>query len=112
MRTRDVLGLACAALPLLGGASVAATTAPPVEIRVFQFRPGRLEVPAGTTITWTNRDDITHTVTSGTPDARDGRFDGRLEGQGTALTVEFKERGVYPYFCDRHPSMRGEVRVN
>ena len=53
-----------------------------------------------------------HTVTSGTLDQRDGRFDQRLEGVSAATTVEFKDPGVYPYFCDRHRSMRGEIRVN
>ena len=97
---------------ILAGFSTAATAETPVEIRTFQFRPGHLEVTAGTTVRWTNQDDITHTVTSGTPEARDGRFAQRLEGKGTATTIEFKEPGLYPYFCERHPSMRGEIRVN
>ena len=40
----------------------------------------------------TNQDDIRHTVTSG--------------------TVEFAKPGVYSFFCERHPAMRGEVHVN
>jgi plastocyanin len=97
---------------ILAGFSTAATAESPVEIRTFQFRPGHLEVMAGTTVRWTNQDDITHTVTSGTPEARDGRFAQRLEGKGTATTIELKEPGLYPYFCERHPSMRGGIRVN
>jgi len=99
-----VLGVACL--------SAAAPTQSEVGVRVFQFRPGQLEVKAGTTVTWTNQDDITHTVTSGTPDQREGRFDRRLDGKGATTTVQFKDPGVYPYFCDKHPSMRGEIRVN
>jgi plastocyanin len=97
---------------ILAGFSTAATAESPVEIRTFQFRPGDLEVKAGTAVRWTNQDDITHTVTSGTPEARDGRFAQRLEGKGTATTIELKEPGLYPYFCERHPSMRGGIRVN
>jgi len=97
---------------ILAGFSTAATAETPVEIRTFQFRPGHLEVKAGTTVRWTNQDDITHTVTSGTPEARDGRFAQRLSGKGTATTIELKEPGLYPYFCERHPSMRGDIRVN
>jgi plastocyanin len=63
-------------------------------------------------VTWTNRDDITHTVTSGTPERRDGRFDAPLAGTGATATLQFTDPGVYPYFCDRHRSMRGEIRVN
>ena len=97
---------------ILAGFSTAATAETPVEIRTFQFRPGHLEVKAGTTVRWTNQDDITHSVTSGTPEARDGRFAQRLEGKGTATTIELKEPGLYRYFCERHPSMRGDIRVN
>ena len=101
---------ACAAVAALAGISVAATTSE-IGVRVFQFRPGQTEVKAGTKVTWTNQDDITHTVTSGTPEQRDGRFDRPLPGKGATATVEFKDSGVYPYFCDKHPSMRGEIRV-
>ena len=97
---------------MLAAFSTASTADPPVEIRTFRFRPGHLEIMAGTTVQWTNQDDITHTVTSGTPETRDGRFAQRLSGKGTATTIEFKEPGLYPYFCERHPSMRGDIRVN
>jgi plastocyanin len=97
---------------ILAGFSTAAAAEAPVEIRTFQFRPGHLEVKGGTKVRWTNQDDITHTVTSGTPEARDGRFTQRLDGKGTVMTIEFKDPGLYPYFCERHPSMRGDIRVN
>ena len=110
MKTSDILSGAGLLSAILAGFA----TAPPtqVAVQVFQFRPGRLEVKAGTPVTWTNGDDITHTVTSGTPGAPDGRFAQRLEGRGAAATVELTNPGVYPYFCERHPSMRGEIRVN
>lgn len=112
MRTRSCAGVACAALLLVTGVSSSAPAEPRVSVRVFQFRPDQLEIKAGTKVTWTNEDDIAHTVTSGAPDARDQRFDRRLDGVGAAATVEFTQPGVYPYFCDRHRSMRGEIRVN
>jgi plastocyanin len=113
MRVTDVLSVAAAMILISAELSLATTTMQsPVDIRIFGFTPGQLEVNAGTTVTWTNHDEITHTVTSGTPDTRDGHFRQRLEGKGRAVTVVFKERGVYPYFCERHPSMRGEIRVH
>src|SRR5262245_1203453 len=45
-----------------------------VTIQLFQFKPVPLEVKAGTPVTWTNQDDILHTVTSGSPEQRDHRF--------------------------------------
>jgi plastocyanin len=83
-----------------------------VNIQLFQFQPGELTVRAGARVTWTNRDQIQHTVTSGTPENRDKKFDGPLDGQGKTFTHAFTQAGTYPYFCDRHQSMRGTVRVN
>jgi plastocyanin len=99
---------------LVAGVAGAALAQPPsdVTVQLFQFRPGVREVKAGTRVIWTNQDDIEHTVTSGTPENRDGRFDVRLTAKGGSGGVEFGKAGVYPYFCDRHQSMRGEIRVN
>jgi len=82
-----------------------------VTVQTFQFKPTPVEVPAGTKVSFTNQDDITHTITSGTPDSPDGRFSHRLEGKGSTATIELGKPGVYPYFCERHRSMRGEIRV-
>jgi plastocyanin len=83
-----------------------------VTVQLFQFQPGELTARAGTRVTWTNRDQILHTVTSGTPENRDKKFDGPLDGQGKTFSHTFTQPGTYPYFCDRHQSMRGTVRVN
>jgi plastocyanin len=113
--TRRRLVTATLALGLLLGATGFALSqtgaAASVAIRVFQFQPGVLEVPAGTRVTWTNHDDITHTVTSGAPGTPDGRFDVRLDGKGVSGGAVLSDRRAYPYFCARHPSMRGEVVV-
>jgi plastocyanin len=82
-----------------------------VEVRLFLFRPAAVEVKPGGAVTWVNEDEIRHTVTSGLPDGRDGKFDEGLAGKGARATVKFDQPGVYPYFCSRHQAMRGEVRV-
>jgi plastocyanin len=84
---------------------------PTVAIQTFQFRPASIVIEAGTRLTWRNHDDIVHTVTSGAPEHRDGRFTGPLEGQGAVFVQTFSQAGLYPYFCDRHQSMRGEIVV-
>ncbi|MBI3014966.1 MAG: cupredoxin domain-containing protein [Candidatus Tectomicrobia bacterium] len=83
-----------------------------VTIQTFQFRPALLEVKAGTRVTWTNQDDILHTITSGTPESPDSRFNGRLQGKGSTFSFTFTQAGTYSYFCTRHNSMRGQIRVN
>jgi plastocyanin len=97
------------ALAIAGPASPEPSVA--AAIRVFQFEPGTLEVPAGSRVTWRNEDDITHTVTSGTAGSPDGRFDVQLAGKGAQGSAVFPESGTYAYFCARHPSMRGAVVV-
>ena len=104
------------AMALVAGALILGVAGPGrsqsgVSVQLFQFRPGQLEVKAGTRLAFTNQDDIAHTVTSGSPEQPDGRFDVRLEGKGAAASVDLGAPGAYPYFCRRHQSMRGEIRV-
>jgi plastocyanin len=82
-----------------------------VAVQLFKFRPDKLDVKAGTRVTWTNQDDIAHTVTSGTPDKPDRAFDFRLAGKGAAGSFEFSRAGAFPFYCERHQAMRGEIRV-
>lgn len=82
-----------------------------VVIELFQFRPGRLTVPVGAQVQWTNRDDVVHTVTSGTPERRTGLFHGELHGKGATLRFSTTRAGTIPYFCARHDHMRGELVV-
>ena len=76
-------------------------------IEDFLFQPGRIEVPAGTTIVWTNNGQVAHTVT-----AEDGSFEsGPIEpGQSHALT--FTRPGTFPFHCTPHPFMRGQIVVH
>jgi plastocyanin len=92
----------------------AGTWLPPdaaVEIRVFQFERPILEVPVGTRVIWTNRDQIEHTVSAGVPDRILADFGGTLPGKGSSFGVTFDRAGTYHYFCARHSFMRGEIRV-
>ncbi len=66
-----------------------------VTVRLFQFKPGRIEVEAGARVAWINQDDITHTVTSGTPEQRDGRFELLLDGRGATGAVKLDAPGAY-----------------
>lgn len=98
----------------IGVSALAVAAAPDaaVTVQLFKFRPDRVEIAKGTRVTWTNQDDIGHTVTSGTPEKPDRAFDLRLTGKGTTGNVQFAKPGVYSFFCERHPAMRGEVHVN
>lgn len=91
--------------PAQGSASSAAST---VTIKLFQFQPGRIQVKAGSTVTWTNDDEIFHTVTL---DGKEKSFDAPLDGKGKSFSFTFSKPGTYSYFCDRHEHMRGEIEV-
>ncbi len=106
-----VAGLALAVGTQLLPARAAGAADGEVAIRLFAFTPTPLTVKPGATVTWTNADDITHTVTSGAPAGKDGRFESRLAGKQASFRRTFAEAGTYPYFCERHPNMIGEVFV-
>ena len=82
-----------------------------VEIRTFQFAPDTVQVRVGTTVTWTNWDEIEHTVTTGTPDGRDGMLNAVLRTRGDSVSRTFERAGTWPYFCDHHQFMRGVITV-
>src|SRR5271167_5079028 len=77
-----------------------------VKIDNFSFGPAALTVPAGTTVTWTNRDDIPHTVVS-----TDGVFKSKALDTDDKFSFVFTKPGTYPYFCSIHPKMTGQVIV-
>ena len=106
---KTVIALVVGGLVL--GTAAAGRSQSGVSVQLFQFKPGQIEIKAGARVGFTHQDDIAHTVTSGTPEQPDGRFDERLDGKGAAATVAVGVPGVYPYFCRRHQSMRGEIRV-
>jgi plastocyanin len=82
-----------------------------VTVKLFQYQPGRIQVKAGTTVTWMNEDEIFHTVTAGEPDKKGGGFDAALDGKGKSFSFTFSQPGIYTYYCDRHEHMRGEIEV-
>jgi plastocyanin len=99
---------AAAASPAPSGAGDAVTA------KLFTFSPTPLTVRAGTKVTWTNDDQILHTVTSGSPPpgSADGTFNGPMEGKGTFFAFTFERPGTYRYFCMRHNQMTGQVDVS
>ena len=77
-----------------------------VKIDNFSFGPQTLTIAAGTTVTWTNRDDIPHTVVS-----NDGAFKSKVLDTDERFSYTFTKAGTYPYFCSIHPKMTAKVVV-
>ncbi|HKA34876.1 MAG TPA: plastocyanin/azurin family copper-binding protein [Candidatus Binatia bacterium] len=111
MRFRKPILLAGVILLLGSTPRLYAESGATINIQTFQFQPKQIEVQAGTTVTWVNQDDVRHTVTSGAPDNKDGRFDATLSGKGAKFSFTFSQPGTYTFFCDRHQHMRGEITV-
>ena len=102
----SLLGAACALA--VGAPRIWAADAAHVTIDNFSFSPGQVTVAVGTRVTWTNRDDIPHTVTS-SADPRVMRSAPLDTGDDFAFT--FGQPGTYRYFCSLHPHMQGTVVV-
>lgn len=100
------LAVAAAGGLVLALPSVAAGPTTDVNVEFSDYRPDRLDVLPGETVSWTNVSTRTHTVTSDT-----GVFDsGNLVG-GARFSVRFDTVGSYRYHCTIHPSIVGEVDV-
>jgi len=90
----------------------AASAAPPaaagstVSIASFSFQPAALTVSVGTTVTWTNNDSASHTVT-----ADDGSFKSGTLGKGGTFSQTFATAGTFTYHCAFHSSMKATITV-
>jgi len=98
--------LALAALPNLEKSIAAGPPTVDVKIDNFSFTPATLTVKAGTQITWTNGDDIPHTVVSD-----DQAFKSKVLDTDEKFTFTASKAGTYSYFCSIHPKMTGKVVV-
>ncbi|MGH8201133.1 MAG: cupredoxin domain-containing protein [Steroidobacteraceae bacterium] len=87
-------------------------SAPAVQSQVMihnhAFMPDKLTVHRGTTVTWINRDNDAHTVTSS---AGPEKFQSPGLDTGEKFAFIFKKAGTYQYFCSVHPYMRGTIIV-
>src|SRR5512135_1574196 len=93
-----------------GEGAVRPASAEPKQIAIDNFRyvPDTLTVPAGTKVTWTNHDDMPHTVTSiGKPKT----LDSEALDTDEQFSHVFVEPGTYTYRCTVHPKMSGQVIV-
>jgi len=120
INVKKVLWLIClaallviaAGLLLPGRASPAASpqekpaSSAEVKIDNFSFGPATLTISVRTKVTWTNRDDIPHTVVSD-----DKLFKSAVLDTDEKFSYTFTKAGTYPYFCSIHPKMTGKVIV-
>ena len=82
-----------------------------IFISGFAFSPASKTISAGTTIKWINKDNSTHTVTSGIPGTPSGVFNSGNFGQNGEFSFTFNQAGTFKYFCNLHPSMTGMIIV-
>ena len=71
------------------------------------FTPASKTVTVGTTITWTNKDNVSHDVTSSTA----GLFTSPTMGKDATFSYKFDVAGTYGYKCTFHPGMSGTIIV-
>ena len=76
-----------------------------VTIDNFTFSPAELKVKVGDTVTWTNHDDIPHTVVSA------GKYRSKTMDTDDHFSFTFTSAGDYKYFCSLHPHMTGMIKV-
>ena len=77
-----------------------------VTIDNLAFSPATLNLKTGQQVTWTNKQDIAHTVT-----ADGGAFDHQMP-PGATFSFTFDKAGSFPYHCTIHPSMTATIQVS
>lgn len=79
-----------------------------ISIEGFAFSPKTLTIKAGTTVTWTNKDSASHTVTS---DESKRELNSPNLGNGASYSHTFNTPGTYNYHCTLHPMMKATIIV-
>jgi plastocyanin len=110
MLTFQAAALAATAVTMSTVSVMTKAAVPPpaaaVQIGNFTFKAQVVTVKPGTTVTWTNGDDIPHTVVS-----KDGIFKSKVLDTGDRFSFTFAKAGQFGYFCSLHPHMTGTVIV-
>ena len=98
---------AISACLFFGGATMAAPpTGAAITIQNYKFFPEALTIKAGTTVTWTNKDEDPHTVMSLTGEPRSDALD-----TGQTFSYAFTKPGTYQIMCTLHPQMHATIVV-
>jgi plastocyanin len=86
------------ATPLSGDATI--------KIDNFSFTPSEITIKTGAKVTWTNADDVPHTIRS-----VDDKFGSKALDTGDQFSFTFTQPGTYEYFCSVHPKMTARIIV-
>jgi plastocyanin len=109
----------CTLLPEQNPAGAADSPAPAasaapivVHAKDFAYKPLELTVAVGTTVTFVNDDDTSHTVTAVTMgDDKKPLFDSGNLDKGQKWSFTFKKPGTYQYLCTYHAFMKAQIVV-
>ncbi len=109
MSGRHILFAACLlGLGVLPGPQVfAAEPAATVEIRDYKFNPSTVTVKVGSVVRWFNAE----TRTSHSVQFRGAGFQSERLMPDESWEHRFDAPGNYPYECDPHTEMKGEIVV-
>ncbi len=76
------------------------------------YTPSILNISPGDTVSWTNNDNVGHSLTSGLPyGSQPGVFDSGMIEPGKTYSFTFQNLGTYKYFDKDSKWMVGEVIV-
>lgn len=112
MSTTRRFVVACALVTALGtsvltpGPAESGVREVTIEINDFAFTPQTISVPAGTVVTWINKDETPHTVVEA-----GRRFKSRVLDTGGRFSYTAAAPGTFSYFCSLHPHMTARLVV-
>lgn len=110
-KSRRTRGRYAVLAALLAGMSLTAVAAGPavhtVVIDGMQFTPANLEIRAGDTVIWKNKDPFPHTATV---ESGAGFDSGEITAGGSWKFIASK-RGTFSYVCTLHRTMKGQLVV-
>jgi plastocyanin len=98
--------IAITEVPLEDATNASAVGSHQVLVDNFRFAPAAMTVAAGTTVTWTNHDDVPHNIVS-----TEKTFASPVLDTDEQFSHTFETAGTYQYYCSLHPKMVGQITV-
>jgi plastocyanin len=103
-----VVAVLAGCVPLVGWAAPAAAAEHSITISGYAYSPSAITITAGDTVTWTNKDEAPHDVTTTSAPVA---IHGATMSTGQSWSYRFTTPGTYSYICSIHPDMKASVTV-
>lgn len=80
-----------------------------ILIQNYTLVPSELKIRQNSTVTWMNKDNSIHTITSDS--GGKAELNSKYLSYGHSYSHQFTQKGVFNYHCSVHPKEKGKIVI-